>query len=103
MTDRPNWFPSVAEVAEALVEHTADLPRLPESDDEGHPYRLQVISPNTWAVHVGDPSYDQDRHGYWGAAECFAPIELGAAVIEAEDLLNQASAQYWGDCSYCPF
>lgn len=93
--DLPSHFPTVDAVAHALVEHTADLPRLDDEADEGHDYRLQVLDDGQWFVHVGDASYDNDHHGSWGAGVCFCPIELGAAAWEAVELLKDAAEEYW--------
>ena len=55
-------FPSLVEIAAALwaihleFTNTVDV-------------RLQCLGDGRWQVHYGDPGYDQDHHGFWGAAE----------------------------------
>jgi hypothetical protein len=89
----PAHFPTLEAVSAALVEETADLPVLPE-DDEPHDYRLQVLDDGTWCIRVGDPSYDTDHHGSWGAGCCYCPVTPGSAVWDAEELLEEAAEDY---------
>ena len=59
--------------------------------------RLQVYPSGTWALRVGDPSYDLDHTGYWGASFVppFPQEQFSGAVVDAvmEDLIQQAEEQ----------
>lgn len=89
----PGW-PTAPEVAKALVEHTADLPKMAD-DDQPHDVRLQVLKAQEWLVHVGDPSYDNDHHGYWGAGMCSGPLTLEEATEAAVSMLEEAADSYY--------
>jgi|TARA_Y100000310_G_scaffold285304_1_gene308691 hypothetical protein len=47
--------------------------------------RLQVVD-GSWAVHYGDPGYDLDHRGFWGAA--WLP-RTGTVPDIARDLIEQ--------------
>lgn len=51
--------------------------------------RLQVVSEHDWAVHHGDPSYDQDHHGHWGASAISKESDETFLRATAEELLDQ--------------
>ncbi len=53
--------------------------------DEKIDVRLQVEG-GGWALHVGDPAFDQDDRGWWGAGSMDLHTDLQAL---AEDLLEQ--------------
>jgi hypothetical protein len=85
--------PSVAEVAEELrvVRHQfEDDPNF--QDDEPLDVRLQVYEDGEWAVHFGDPQYDTDHRGYWGAGS-IAPYSATAADLRevARELIDEVS------------
>jgi len=58
-------FPSIKDVASVL----AVINRGTESvESDPIDVRLQVYDNGTWAVRTGDPQYDLDHSGYWGAS-----------------------------------
>jgi len=52
--------------------------------------RLQVMPDESWDVHYGDASYDQDHRGYWGASSIAATNDRSDLVSIAESLLEQS-------------
>ena len=54
-------------------------------DHAGTDIRLQVVD-ESWAVHHGDPGYDLDHRGFWGAG--WLPSTGGVSDI-ARDLIEQ--------------
>lgn len=59
----------------------------PEPDDE--PYidvRLQCVD-GGWAVHEGDPCYDTDHRGFWGAGSLSPRTNVR---VLARDLIEEA-------------
>ena len=83
-------FPTISEVAKELRLVNQNV----ECDEEGCDVRLQVFANGDWRVHFGDPQYDTDHRGYWGASAI--PGVVGGAVGRfdsmdtARDLLDQA-------------
>lgn len=84
-------FPSIKAVRKALVEtkrfvvsHKMDSTPADETVD----VRLQVISSGYWGLAHGDPSYDQDHRGFWGAS-CIRYKRENLTKI-AKDLIKQA-------------
>jgi hypothetical protein len=77
-------FPSVKLLAACLKDINKQL------DDECE-IRLQVYPSGDWAVRVGDPCYDLDHHGFWGAGM----LDGGDfdALAEARELVEQAKDQ----------
>ena len=76
----------------ALTAHLRDIQNwlrsLPPEDLWDHPgtdIRLQVVD-ESWAVHHGDPGYDLDHRGFWGAG--WLPSTGGVSDI-ARDLIEQ--------------
>lgn len=61
-----------------------------ELEDDGIEVRLQVMSGGAWYIHTGDPSYDQDHRGYWGAG--FVGRKDTNATLDslATDLIEEA-------------
>ena len=55
--------------------------------------RLQVREDGQWEVHVGDPCFDADHHGYWGASFVPASCVKFEAYGTARDLLEQVEGQ----------
>ena len=53
--------------------------------------RLQVHESGSWELHSGDPGYDTDHHGYWGASEIDTDCEPAQLRNIAEDLVEQAA------------
>lgn len=84
-------WPTIDDVAEEL--RLINLNTEAE-DEEGIDVRLQVYEDGAWAIRVGDPSYDTDHRGYWGASG--VPGVLGGipgrfnAREVARDLIEQA-------------
>lgn len=82
-------FPSIAAVASELQDINAT--ELTTADaDEGIEVRLQVRDDGTWAVHGGDPSYDTDHTGHWGASSIPGNGERFDARAVARELIEQA-------------
>jgi hypothetical protein len=58
--------------------------------------RLQVFASagpdytGSWTLHFGDPSYDQDHRGYWGAGTCTRDMTDSDYAILDQDLIDQA-------------
>ena len=67
-----------------------------ELDPDGTECRLNVRS-GSWGLLSGDPCYDVDHRGYWGASF----IERGCSWVEAHsiarDLINEAADAYAQD------
>ena len=54
--------------------------------------RLQVLDDGTWQVHHGDPGWDPDHRGYWGADIIDAlDITGGHLLAVAEGLVDQVA------------
>ena len=86
-------FPTVKELARDL----ADIKRwLRANGIDETDIRLQVRE-SGWCTHTGDPCYDQDHRGFWGASS----IDRTTNCRElARDLIDQAredQAQCEGD------
>jgi hypothetical protein len=86
-TKRLKGRPSVRELAALLAAVKRDV-RAEADDGEGVEVRLQVVD-GSWELHTGDPCYDTDHRGYWGAGTLTPDTncrELAAELIdEAED------------------
>jgi hypothetical protein len=90
-------FPSIKDVsAELRAEYaTVEWAMLAKDNDESLDecyldVRLQVYESGSWAIRSGDPCYDTDHHGYWGAS-CIAQCDTPKTLREtAKDLINQA-------------
>ncbi len=88
----PDSFPGVADIAVELVVGSVDHIH----GDQPVDVRLQVYpGGNGWAIHWGDPSFDPDHLGYWGAGSVDCPISQADAVALAEDLRDQAVDDYY--------
>jgi hypothetical protein len=91
-------FPSIKDVARELASSNR-LWRLSldrdgwdqVGEDSFLDIRLQVLPDGSWALHEGDPQYDTDHRGYWGAGTLdgkrFNSREM------ARDLIEQAREQ----------
>jgi hypothetical protein len=78
--------PTVQEVRDALWGIYLNLP----DEDEGTEVRLQWIPGEEWQVHHGDPSYDLNHKGFWGASWIEGSMMDMACLEEvSQDLLNQ--------------
>ena len=59
-------------------------------EDEGTEVRLQVVPGEGWQIHHGDPCYDLDHRGYWGASWIEGSMMDPEYLEEvAQDLLDQ--------------
>jgi hypothetical protein len=78
-------FPSIQVVA-------AELRRINAMVDEECDVRLQVYESEMgeWAIRWGDPSFDHDHRGYWGAACVPGGKKRFPSEDIARDLLDQA-------------
>jgi hypothetical protein len=84
-------FPCIKAVAAEL--HDAKRWCEPGNDNEVE-VRLQVTA-SGWAVRVGDPQYDTDHSGYWGAGTV-APKTNCREL--ARDLVEQAKDDHAQRC-----
>ncbi len=93
-------WPSVADVARKLREvHSCFDPSTgsyadPADDDAFVEVRLQVYPDGQWAIREGDPSFDTDHHGFWGAGSVPAWNEPFESHEMAAELLYQAMEHY---------
>jgi hypothetical protein len=97
-------FPSIAAVAKMLRaynrEAEPDWSEPGQPDDKWCDVRLQVWPNGGWAVHCGDPSYDQDHRGYWGASCIPGARRRFNSTETARDLLEQVKESY-SEAEYC--
>lgn len=89
-------IPSIRELADEVYEYGQYLKgylpnelREPGSDFVGGEARLQIHE-GTWAFHTGDPQFDQDHRGAWGAASVPRGCSRREAREIARDLIEQA-------------
>ena len=97
-----------AEAKKGVQAHLAYLVPLVQSDLQAEPgvfvrfgceeplieIRLQYLD-GGYAIHTGDPSYDQDHRGAWGAG--LIGLDTDAAEL-AEDLIEQVEeAEAWAE------
>lgn len=59
-------FPGVADLLPELEAVLNDAKRA-DPDLGDFDVRLQVYPNGRWCIRWGDPSYDLDHHGFWGA------------------------------------
>lgn len=61
-------FPSQCDVAAQLEDIWSELNTSERAAlTEGLDVRLQVLEDGSWDILTGDPCYDTDHRGYWGA------------------------------------
>ena len=78
-------FPTPQEIQDELIGIRDSLEGTDEID-----VRLQVEDNGTWTVHSGDPQYDTDHKGFWGASTV-DPTDTDDELFDrADDLINQA-------------
>lgn len=77
-------FPTIKELSRYLA--AVKRANFPSNDWGDIDVRLQV-SERGWSVHTGDPSYDQDHRGFWGASSM---NESTNCYDLAKDLIDQA-------------
>lgn len=79
-------FPSITAVVKQLEAIQSHWPN--EID-----VRLQVYENGEWMVREGDPSFDLDHHGYWGASSV-GPEDSPDTILDiAACLLDQVEDQ----------
>lgn len=59
--------------------------------------RLQLLDLDDWALRDGDPSYDTDHSGYWGADAVAADSTDEDLQSSALCLAQEALDAYWSD------
>ena len=65
----------------------------PAEDDQFVDFRVQVVDGRVY-THTGDPSFDQDHRGYWGACVVFPDADLEELVEWMRDeILDQYAQQ----------
>jgi len=83
---RVTW-PTVREIVLDLESYREELAEYGEPDGD---VRLQVLPNGEWELWTGDPSYDTDHRGYWGAGT----LDAEASALEmrelARDLIEEA-------------
>jgi hypothetical protein len=84
-------LPSKAAIVKELRGIQREMERGEIEEDNYVDVRLQVSSGGDWSVHYGDPSYDTDHRGYWGAGS--VGIDADGAELEsiAEQLIEEAA------------
>lgn len=94
MTDL-QW-PTKYEIADELIAIQRDV--FDDSDLDYIDVRLQVLADGTWFVHCGDPCYDTDHRGYWGASSITRDRRIGEVDDIAQDLLDDVQDMHAQDC-----
>jgi hypothetical protein len=59
--------------------------------------RLQLFQPGDWAIREGDPGYDTDHSGYWGAGAVAHDSTDEDLRSTALDLAQEALDGYYSD------
>jgi hypothetical protein len=91
-------FPTVAEVTAGLKDLQKEVRKWQGLRGDGVDVRLQVTS-KSWAIHYGDPGYDQDHHGWWGA-DFLGPDALDTDLkAMAKRLIEEAEEQFQEELS----
>lgn len=81
--------PSIAEVVKELKAIKREIVKGEVSADEPLEIRLQVLSNGQWTVHYGDPGYDTDHHGYWGAGSLSGDEDEGELEWTAREMIEE--------------
>lgn len=55
--------------------------------------RLQVWSDGQWRVRYGDPGYDRDHSGFWGAGSVPGVVDGEEQDLDAHDLARELIEQ----------
>ena len=84
-------FPSIKSVAAELSYIKDDLKSYSKDEVEYIEVRLQVHPNGSWQVWAGDPCYDTDHRGYWGASEVWRDTNVRAL---AKELIEEARAHH---------
>lgn len=61
-------------------------------EEDGIEIRIQLYPAGDWYLHVGDPSYDTDHQGFWGATTIPGNNKRFSSIETARDLINQTQA-----------
>lgn len=90
-------WPNIQDVAAELRSINSEVSE--EIDEEtGEPYgievRLQVLPNGDWQVWWGDPQYDTDHRGYWGASQVPGSGRRFNSKEIARDLIEEAKDMY---------
>ncbi len=81
---------SIKEVSDMLYEISQTIDADACEEDGLLEVRLQVVD-GSYDIHTGDPSYDQDQRGYWGAGSLEPEMSHKACRETARELLDQAA------------
>lgn len=82
-------FPTVAQLVALFEAELADFAKLKSTrQGDALEVRLQCTA-SRWKLHTGDPSYDTDHKGHWGASQ-ISPDDDETALREiAADMIEQ--------------
>jgi len=64
------------------------------TEPDGVEVRLQVYPDGKWAIRFGEPCYDTDHHGYWGAGTLSIDDPLNVVRDTATDMVREAEEQF---------
>jgi len=81
-------YPSMQDVYTQLTDIVMGCIEEQWDDSEGIEVRLQVTR-DGWGVHFGDPGYDTDHSGVWGATTIRTDATQEEFVAAAEYLIEQ--------------
>ena len=84
-------MPRPASLLDTLQAVQADMRRAGVRPGEATDIRLQVHENGQWQLHWGDPSFDLDHRGYWGADSIEVDDCPGALRDLAERLVDDAA------------
>ncbi len=92
-------LPNAAEVLASLVSawagiDWADVAKHNGPEERSVDVRLQVLATDSWDLHTGDASFDQDHRGHWGASSLNKGDTLDTLAQTARDLLAEV-----GECA----
>jgi hypothetical protein len=91
-------WPTIKEVAAELRFANATIVNMMDPICEVD-VRLQVYPNSAWSIHVGDPCYDTDHQGYWGASYLPGVVQGKVQRFNSYDtaraLLDEAKDQYY--------
>lgn len=100
-------FPSIRAVARELRSIYADAVTATDSgdstaadDNDGSTIdvRLQVQASGAWGLQWGDPSYDTNHRGFWGASSVPARRRRWSSIAVARDLIAQCRDDHAQSC-----
>ncbi len=92
-------FPTIKELTAEVEAYSRDLAAYDEADlmdGDGEVYgeiRLQVTD-SGWSVQTGDPSYDLDHRGFWGASSIEPDASYAQCREIAKGLIEEARDAY---------